>query len=145
MPHPSKFSRLTLVCAAGAAMAAGLATAADAHHSYSMFDRDKTVTINGAIRTWEMINPHSYLWINVRKGDQTEVWGLEGGGIQALVRAGVSKSSVKPGDKVSVDLHPLRDGRTGGQLVKLTLADGKVLRLGGGGDNTRAPAAAPAE
>jgi hypothetical protein len=139
MPHPSKFSRLLLCCAAG------LATGAYAHHSYSMFDRDKTVTINGTIRTWEMINPHSYLWINVRKGDQIEAWGLEGGGIQALVRAGVSKSSVKPGDKVSVDLHPLRDGRTGGQLMKLTLEDGRVLRLGGGGDNTRAPGAAPAE
>ena len=53
-----------------------------------------------------------------------------------LQRAGVTKSAVKPGDKVSVDLHPLRDGRTGGQLVRVVLADGKVLGgFGGGGQN----------
>jgi hypothetical protein len=137
--------RLLVRTAVCAAVCAAFAAPAVAHHSYSMFDRDKTVTITGTIRAWEMVNPHSYLWVNVKNGAETQAWGLEGGGIQALQRAHVTKSSVKPGDKVSVDLHPLRDGRTGGQLTKLTMEDGKIIRLGGGGDATARPGAAPAE
>ena len=113
MPHLPKLHGIAMGVALAAVLAGGLAAPALAHHSYSMFDREKTTTISGTIRTWEMVNPHSYLWINVPKDSGMEVWGLEGGGIQALQRAGVGKSSVKPGDKVSVDLHPLRDGRRG--------------------------------
>ena len=95
--------------------AAAVPAAALAHHSYAMFDNAKTITLSGTIRTWEMTNPHSYLWIVVPKdGAAAEIWGLEGGGIQSLQRAGITKSAVKPGEKVKVELHPLRDGRTGG-------------------------------
>jgi hypothetical protein len=105
-----------------------------------MFDRTKTSTIEGTVWTWEMINPHSFLWVVVMKPDgTTEKWGLEGAGVQMLQRAGVTRSAVKTGDKVTVDLHPLRDGRTGGQLVRVVLANGKVLGgFGGGGENGRA-------
>lgn len=121
----------------GLALAAGLGSAALAHHSYSMFDRTKTTTIEGTVWTWEMVNPHSFLWVVVMKPDgTTEKWGLEGAGVAMLQRAGVTRSAVKTGDKVTVDLHPLRDGRTGGQLVRVVLADGKVLGgFGGGGQN----------
>ncbi len=115
-------------------LAVGAASPALAHHSYAMFDKDKTVSITGTIRTWEMVNPHSYLWVNVKKdGAPDQVWGLEGGGTAVLARAGVTKSAVKPGDKVTVDLHPLRDGRTGGMLLKVKLEDGRTIQLGGGG------------
>ena len=131
--------------AAGALLAAALP--AGAHHSYAMFDRGKTVSITGTIRTWEMINPHSYLWVNVKaESGADQVWGLEGGGTAALARAGVTKSAVKPGEKVVVDLHPLRDGRTGGMLVKIKLEDGRVISLGGGGGGGQAtPGGAAAE
>ncbi len=121
----------------GAALACSLSGAAFAHHSYSMFDRDKTATITGTVWTWEMVNPHSFLWIVVTKPDgSTEKWGMEGAGVAMLQRAGVTRSAVKTGDKVTVDLHPLRDGRTGGQLVRVVLANGKVLGgFGGGGQN----------
>ena len=124
----------------GVLAAAGLCSAAEAHHSYSMFDRAKTTTIEGTVWTWEMINPHSFLWVVVMKPDgTTEKWGMEGAGVAMLQRAGVTRSAVKTGDKVTVDLHPLRDGGTGGQLVKVTLASGKVLGgFGGGGENGRA-------
>jgi hypothetical protein len=124
----------------GAALALGLSGAAFAHHSYSMFDRTKTTTIVGTVWTWEMVNPHSFLWVVVMKPDgTTEKWGMEGAGVQMLQRAGVTKSAVQTGDKVTVDLHPLRDGRTGGQLVRVVLANGKVLGgFGGGGENGRA-------
>lgn len=127
-----------LKCAlAGALALTAAATAASAHHSYSMFDRAKTTTIEGTVWTWEMINPHSFLWVVVMKPDgTTEKWGMEGAGVAMLQRAGVTKSAVKTGDKVTVDLHPLRDGRTGGQLMRVVLANGKVLGgFGGGGQN----------
>ncbi|MEO6377666.1 MAG: DUF6152 family protein [Caulobacteraceae bacterium] len=135
----------------GGAAIVGLMVAAAhpalAHHSYAMFDRGKTVSISGTIRTWEMTNPHSYLWVNVKKdGAVDQVWGLEGGGTAALARAGVTKSAVKPGEKVIVDLHPLRDGRTGGMLLKLKLEDGRTISLGGGGGGGQAtPGGAAAE
>ena len=130
---------------AGAALAAIAATGASAHHSYSMFDRSKVVTITGTVRTWEMVTPHSYLWSVVKPADggADQVWGMEGGGIGALTRAGVTKSAVKPGEKISVDLHPLRDGRTGGMLVKVVLDGGRVINMGGGA--APAPGAAAAE
>ena len=120
---------------AALALAIGAATAAQAHHSYAMFDRAKTISISGTVYAWEMVNPHSYLWVLVKpETGKEQNWGLEGGGVAALVRSGVTKSMVKPGEKVVVDLHPLRDGRTGGQLVKVTLSDGRVIRVGGGGE-----------
>ena len=133
--HPNR-----MAAAIALVLSAGAGTAAWAHHSYAMFDRNKTITIEGAVLTWEMTNPHSYLWVTVKpeKGAE-QSWGLEGGGVAALQRAGITRSMVKPGEKVTVDLHPLKDGRTGGQLVNLHLADGRSLRVGGGGDGTARP------
>ena len=142
MPYLPK-SRRILIYGAVAALSGAVAAPALAHHSYSMFDKDKTITINGTIRTWELTNPHSYLWVNVVKDDGVvQAWGLEGGGVQALTRAGVTKSAISPGLKVSVTLHPLRDGRTGGQLMRLTLPDGRIIGQGGGAAG--AAGAAPA-
>ncbi len=128
-------SRRSLVVMGALAVAAA-STSALAHHSYAMFDRTKTVTIVGTVRAWEMTSPHSYLWVVVPKTDGSgqDVWGMEGASVGQLQRAGIHKSEVKPGDKVSVNLHPLRDGRTGGQLVNLILGDtGRVVNFGGGG------------
>ncbi len=140
MTTPRKF---ILAGAAGLTVAAGLATAASAHHSYVMFDRSKTSTITGTVRAWEMTSPHSYLWVVVPKGaGAPEIWGMEGASVGQLTRAGVRKSEVKPGDKVNVSLHPLRDGRTGGQLVSLVVADtGRVVNFGGGGGEPGKPQA----
>jgi hypothetical protein len=121
--------RLAGIVALAAALT--LPSASFAHHSFSMFDTGKTVTITGTVRAWEMVNPHSYLWVNVKQGAETQVWGLEGGGPAGMLRAGMTKSAMKPGDKVTVELHPLRDGRTGGMLRAVTLENGSVIKLGG--------------
>ncbi len=133
--------RIAIGALAGLVAAAAWGGGALAHHSYSMFDRDKTITIDGTVRTWEMTNPHSYLWVVVpKKNGATEIWGMEGAGIGALLKAGVHKSEVKPGDKVKVSLHPLRDGRTGGQLISLVLdGSNRVVNFGGGGGQPGRP------
>ena len=115
-----------LLCAALAL--AGLPAAASAHHSFAMFDRTRTDTIVGAVKEFEMINPHGWLRISVvdAQGRANE-WSLEAGGPGQLQRQGWTQTTVHAGDKVTVKMHPLRDGSYGGQLVSVTLPDGKVL------------------
>jgi hypothetical protein len=106
-------------------------TPADAHHSFAMFDSTKQMTLVGTIRTVQWTNPHGYIWMYVpnSSGGQ-DVWGIEGASPEALQRKGWNKHSVNPGDKVTVLIHPLKDGRTGGSLMKLTRADGSFLGNG---------------
>jgi hypothetical protein len=105
-----------------------LATTAGAHHSFAMFDRSKTETIAGNVKEIELINPHGWLRVMVADagGVQSE-WSLELGGAGQLGRVGWTQNAVHPGDKVTVKLHPLRDGSYGGQLISVTLPNGTVL------------------
>ncbi len=102
--------------------------AAVAHHSFAMFDRSQTKTISGTVKDVELINPHGWLRVMVpdASGTQNE-WSLELGGAGQLERFGWKANAVHPGDKVVVELHPLRDGSYGGQLVSVTLPSGQVL------------------
>jgi hypothetical protein len=103
---------------------------ASAHHSFAMFDRDKTQTVTGTVRNYEWTAPHVYIWVNVKneKGAD-EVWGVEvGGGPNMLVRAGWTRSLLQQGDKVTLVVHPLRDGRTGGMFMNMTLANGQTYK-----------------
>jgi len=118
-----------------AVLALSYATAGSAHHSFSMFDRGRTETISGTVQSLELISPHGWLRVLVADahGMQNE-WSLEMGGAGQLERFGWTRQSVRPGDKVVVLLHPLRDGSYGGQLISVTLPSGQVLgrrRAGG--------------
>ncbi len=105
-----------------------LAVPAFAHHSYAMFDREKMVTVTGAVTNFEWAAPHIYVWVKVPNATGgSDVWGMEGGSPTSLVHNGWSKKSLATGDKVTVDLRPLKDGRNGGYLVKITKADGSVV------------------
>jgi len=99
-----------------------------AHHSFAMFDRSQTKTITGTVKAYEPVNPHGWLRLMVAdaQGNQNE-WSLELGGVGQQERSGWSASLVHPGDKIVARLHPLRDGSYGGQLISVTLPDGKVL------------------
>lgn len=117
---------LGIVCAGG-----GFGELAFAHHSYAMFDRQKALTYSAVVRTWEFTNPHAYLWVYINDASGTpQLWGLEAPGPSALIRNGWDKNTVKPGDKVSVQINPLLDGRNGGNLMKLNTADGRTLDAG---------------
>ncbi|HEY4338564.1 MAG TPA: DUF6152 family protein [Steroidobacteraceae bacterium] len=119
--------RYSLLCCLTSALLCA-ATTAGAHHSFAMFDRSRTETVAGTVKQFELINPHGWLRIMVSdaKGVQSE-WPLELGGAGQLERFGWTSDAVHPGDKVMVRLHPLRDGSYGGQLVAVTLPNGKVL------------------
>ena len=115
------------------ALLAGIALcmtgAAFAHHSFAMFDRDKEVTLNGTVREFQWTNPHAFIELDVPDASgKVEKWSVEMNSPNNLQRQGWKSSLLKTGDKVSVTLNPLRDGKKGGLFVAITLADGKVIK-----------------
>ena len=109
-----------------------LATVALAHHSFTMFDFTKETTITGTIKEFQWTNPHTFTWIDV-KNDQgvVETWGIEGMSPNYLGRRGWSKHTLKPGDKVSIVIYPLKNGEKGGTFLRCTLPDGKEMVMFG--------------
>jgi Family of unknown function (DUF6152) len=107
----------------------GLATAVDAHHSATMFDHSKTLTINGTVVELRWVNPHVSLSINGTvkefEGSEPAVWTMEMTSPGNLVRAGGwRRDAVKPGQHVEVLFSPLRDAdKKGGALKKVTVAE----------------------
>lgn len=101
---------------------------AAAHHSFAMFDRDRTVTIAGTVKVFQIINPHGWLRVLVSDpgGSQNE-WSIELGGPGQLDRMGLTQGAVHVGDKITLQIHPLRDGSYGGQFVSATLPNGQVI------------------
>ena len=106
--------------------------AAVAHHSTAMFDMQHTVKVTGTITQFDWTNPHTFIFMDVPndKGG-VDHWGIEGMSPNYLARRGWTKSTLKPGDKISVVIRPMRDGSTGGMFVRATLGDGKVMLQGG--------------
>ena len=97
-----------------------------AHHSTTMFDHTKVVSITGTIREVHWTNPHVAIFIygTLAAGGEPTLWLMEMTSPGNLVRAGGwTRTAVKPGDKVTVDFAPLRDGKKGGALKKITLTD----------------------
>ena len=118
-----KFQALLL---AGAAVA--FAAPAFAHHSFAMFDRNKTASVSGMVKEYEWTNPH--VWIHITAPDEKGAmreWGFEMQSIAQDTRAGWRVDTVKPGDKITIEFHPLKDGSRGGQLTAAVLANGKRL------------------
>ncbi len=111
-----------------AGIAASCAAPALAHHSFAMFDRNQVMTTTGTVREFEWTNPH--VWIHIMVPDQNGTpreWSFEMQSVQQDYAAGWRADSVKPGDKVSIEFHPLKDGSRGGQLMSAVLADGTRL------------------
>jgi hypothetical protein len=110
-----------------------------AHHSFAMFDAAKTVRVEGTVVSFEMINPHSWLYLMTKDGSGKPVeWAFEMGGLAALARIGFEKDWIKPGDRILVDFHPLKDGTHGGQYLSAKLPDGRDIK---GGETGLGPAA----
>jgi hypothetical protein len=111
------------------------------HHSGAMFDRTKEKKISGTVTEFQWTNPHASFKVDVLGPDgKTETWSIEMNGPNNLIRAGWKRTTIKPGDKVTVTVNPLRDGRPGGWYLGITLADGRTL--GGAGEPTGGEGAA---
>ena len=110
-----------------------VAMPAYAHHSGAMFDSGKEVVLVGTIKEFQYTNPHSWIQVLVpRQGGSGDVeWSIETAAPIVLLRAGIRPQSLKPGDKVTLRTHPLKDGGAGGNLIDVKKADGTVLSTRG--------------
>jgi len=103
---------------------------ADAHHSFAMFDQTRTRTLKGTVKEFRWVNPHVSLFVTAENpGGAPETWAVELTSPGNLTRLGWSRRSFKPGDRVLVEVNPLRDGQRGGGFRKATLLDtGQILQ-----------------
>jgi Family of unknown function (DUF6152) len=98
-----------------------------AHHSFAMFDLDKRGTLTGTVREFQFTNPHCWIQLLVKTGESADEWSIEMGSPAHLIRAGWKPNTLKPGEKVTVVYHPLRDGTRGGSFISASTADGKPI------------------
>lgn len=120
-------TRIISACAA-LALVSAVAAPALAHHSFAMFDFQASKTVTGTVEQFDWTNPHTFIWLQVANDKGvSERFSFEGMSPNYLGRRGWSKTTLKPGDKVTVTFHPLKDGSKGGTYQKVTLSDGKEL------------------
>lgn len=115
------------------ALVAGLLTIgrpAFAHHGDAAYDLSKVVELKGAVVTaYDWMNPHSLIKVDY-KNDKGVVqhWVVEIGSVPSMTLLGWSRTTLKPGDVITLDIWATKNGSTVGRINKLILADGTVLR-----------------
>ena len=124
-------SKLSLI-ALTASLLVAAAAPAFAHHAFAAeFDSKKPVKLRGTVTKMEWINPHTWIYMDVKKPDGTvEEWMIEAGTPNTLLRRGFTKDSLKAGTEVLVDGYQSKDGSLRANGRDLTLPDGKMLFLG---------------
>ena len=100
-----------------------------AHHSFSAeFDVSKPIKLQGTVTRVQWINPHTWIYIDVKKPDgTTENWGIEGGTPNTLFRLGFTRNAVQVGSVIIVDGYESRDGSKRANGRDMTLPDGRKL------------------
>ena len=118
-----------LACAVFAALTTAIAYPAIAHHSTTMFNHAAQVSISGVVKEVHWTNPHVAIFVfGTVKGEEPAMWVLEMTSPGNLTRAGGwSRTAIKPGDKVEVNMAPLRNGDKGGALKKITVAERNLV------------------
>jgi hypothetical protein len=122
-----------LIGAAAAAVALAMGPAALAHHSFAMFDYKNQITLSGTVVSFQWTNPHAF--IDLAVADQasqgaTRRYTVECASPNVLTRLGWKFNTLKPGDKVTLLINPLKSGQAGGMLHEATLSDGRKLSDG---------------
>ena len=109
-----------------------LPLAAHAHHSFAAeFDASKVVHLDGTVVQFSWVNPHSWIYMDVKKPDgAVEHWKIEGGAPSLLLRRGWNKSSVQPGVRIVVNAFQARDGAFRASARDVTFPDGRKLDAG---------------
>lgn len=110
------------------ALMLGLSTPAYVHHSGAMFDRSRVLKLTGTVTEFDWTNPHASFAVDVVGPDgKGVIWHVEMNGVSNLIPAGWRHSTLKVGDRVTVRVNPLRDGRPGGWYLSVTLPSGRTM------------------
>ena len=112
---------------AAALLMSPAAIPASAHHSYAMFDLNKTVVLDAEVTRFKWQNPHAFIEANVNANGETERWAIEMTSPNNLTQEGWKRTTLKPGDRVRIYVHPLRSGAKGGSYAGIRLTDGSSL------------------
>ncbi|HEY3301111.1 MAG TPA: DUF6152 family protein [Methylophilaceae bacterium] len=137
-----KVKHKLLAAFAFAGIFAGAAPAI-AHHAFSAeFDAKQPIEIKGVVTKLELVNPHSWLYLDVKNPDGTvSNWGFEFGAPFSLKEKGVNKTTLAAGTPITINGYRSKSGKDFGYAVTTTLADGRSFQTGGAQD---APTAQPA-
>ena len=108
-----------------------------AHHAFSQeFDANRPVRLKGTVTQWELVNPHSWIHLDVKNPDGTVTnWIVEGGSPNALFRLGFTRNSLPAGTELIIEGYQAKDGANRGVGAKLTYMDGKSLFLKPAGED----------
>jgi len=118
---------LLIVLAFGAIGVIG-SRAAEAHHSFAMFDMSREIKVVGTVTAFEYTNPHSWTRVQVTDESGANVeWRFEGFGPGSLQRYGWHRNTLKVGDKITVFTRPMRNGKPAGTFERAILPDGRVV------------------
>ena len=103
-----------------------LGSTGSAHHSAFMFDFEAEVTVEGVVKEFQYTNPHSWLLVDVTNDDGTvTTGGFEAEGPSTLMRAGIRRSDLSPGTKLTITGNPMKDGRPAAAWIIATRDDGR--------------------
>jgi hypothetical protein len=107
-----------------------------AHHAFSAeFDALKPIELKGVVTKLELVNPHSWLYLDVKNKDGSiERWGVEFGAPYSLKQKGITKGTLTPGSEISIKGYRAKNGQNFGYAVSAILADGTSVATGGAPD-----------
>jgi len=128
-------SRLFSLLAVSAIVSLPLA----AHHSFAAeYDENKPVVLTGTVTKLEWMNPHARFYVDIKDASgKVTNWEFELGGVNGLIRRGWTRTSLKPGDVVTVDGFLAKDGSPLVNAKTVTLSDGKKVFAGSSRDDAK--------
>jgi hypothetical protein len=98
------------------------------HHSNVAYEVQKVITITGVVKSFDWVNPHTWVKVLVDDGKGGKVeWAAEGRAPGVLLRAGWTRNSLKAGETVTIDMSPAKDGSKTSIIARVTKADGTIL------------------
>jgi hypothetical protein len=114
-----------------------------AHHAFAAeFDASRPVKLKGVVTQWELVNPHSWIHIDVKNDDGTVTpWMIEGGSPNSLFRLGFTKKSLPPGTELIIEGYQAKDKGNLAVGKNITFSDGKRMFLGGSANEVEPDAA----
>jgi hypothetical protein len=120
----------------GAGVALGLlltAVPSSAHHSFgAAFDENRPINLQGTVTKVELVNPHAWIWLDVKGPDGKVVnWGIEGGPPTNLLRNGITKASLPVGTQIKLFGYQAKSGESKGVGVFVEYLDGRKVFMGG--------------
>ena len=131
MGDPTMIGRLPRLMLFGLALSVAAPVAAGAHHSGAMFDREKVQSLTGTLKEVDWSNPHIHLVLAVPDAGGEQSWWFESSPPAWFQHAGIKRADFAKGlaQKVTIDCHPIKDGRNGGALIAVKFADGSQIKL----------------